>query len=526
MENTVELIGYYGSDELHALSAWTSTSRDLTPEKVTRIPALLKRLAENGHHCYDNITEILTDDGWKLFKDITYNSKVLAVNIKDLSAEFEQPKDIYSNFYNEPMYYVKGQQLDLAVTKGHRMVISQKRKSNGSDYGTVWEFQTSNEVSGKNRKYLKACHIKDYGHIFSSNTAKLIGFFIGDGSLEPSGRIIFHIKKKRKIEYLKSLGFIVKENKNDVYVIDDKKLGLWLKEHCYSKDKDKKLPDNYLTFSNEDTKNILDGLKNSDGTIKRDTWVYYTCSTTLKEQLETLVSLHGGVFTESTTTPLRKNHNKLFRLNYSNRVDTEITNQKSRKGNDTDFWKIYTGKVYCVTVSTGAILVRRNGHIVVSGNTPFEKSMLHFLVTVDTATHIHLLKHRIGVSINGESARYKEFKEEKFYIPADWPEGTRETLKTHMEESYILYHRTIEYLVAEGIDRKRAKESARFFLPYSHQIIMDVSFNWRSFNHFLSLRRTAHAQLEVKRIAEKMLQLVKDIPGNPFKHTIVAFYEN
>jgi thymidylate synthase ThyX len=56
-----------------------------------------------------------------------------------------------------------------------------------------------------------------------------------------------------------------------------------------------------------------------------------------------------------------------------------------------------------------------NGH-----HTPFEKSSLHFLVTCDQASHIHLLKHRIGVSINGESARYKELKEDKFYLPEDW----------------------------------------------------------------------------------------------------------
>ena len=31
--NKVELIGYYGTDETIALSAWTSTSRDLTDEK-------------------------------------------------------------------------------------------------------------------------------------------------------------------------------------------------------------------------------------------------------------------------------------------------------------------------------------------------------------------------------------------------------------------------------------------------------------------------------------------------------------
>ena len=52
-------------------------------------------------------------------------------------------------------------------------------------------------------------------------------------------------------------------------------------------------------------------------------------------------------------------------------------------------------------------------------HTAFDKYSLHFLVTVDQATHIHLLKHRIGVSINGESARYKELKEDKTYLPED-----------------------------------------------------------------------------------------------------------
>ena len=46
-------------------------------------------------------------------------------------------------------------------------------------------------------------------------------------------------------------------------------------------------------------------------------------------------------------------------------------------------------------------------------HTPFEKSYLHFLVDTDIASHIHIIKHRIGVSVNGESARYKEIKEDK-----------------------------------------------------------------------------------------------------------------
>lgn len=158
-------------------------------------------------------------------------------------------------------------------------------------------------------------------------------------------------------------------------------------------------------------------------------------------------------------------------------------------------------------------------------HTPFEKSSLHFLVTVDQATHIHLLKHRIGVSINGESARYKELTEDKFYLPADWKQLEGEwsrNLERYTEIGNEFYHRCLEELTPI-LGRKRAKESARFFKTFNSQITMDVMFNWRSFYHFQQLRNSEHAQVEVRELAQMMLALVKTIDGNPFKHTIEAF---
>ena len=48
-------------------------------------------------------------------------------------------------------------------------------------------------------------------------------------------------------------------------------------------------------------------------------------------------------------------------------------------------------------------------------------------------------------------------------------------------------------------------------------------FNWRSFAHFVNLRDSADAQREIRGIASRMLALVNEIPGNPFKHTREAF---
>ena len=155
-------------------------------------------------------------------------------------------------------------------------------------------------------------------------------------------------------------------------------------------------------------------------------------------------------------------------------------------------------------------------------HTPFEKSSLHFLVNVDQATHIHLLKHRIGVSINGESARYKELKEDKTFIPQDWPQDWIDKLTSFTEQANQYYHQALEELTPV-LGRKRAKESARFFKTFNSQITMDVMFNWRSFAHFQQLRNSEHAQVEVRELAQQMLDLVKNIEGNPFKHTIEAF---
>lgn len=162
--------------------------------------------------------------------------------------------------------------------------------------------------------------------------------------------------------------------------------------------------------------------------------------------------------------------------------------------------------------------------------TPFEKSSFHFLVTVEQATHIHLLKHRIGVSINGESARYKELKEDRIYIPDDWKDlqfdnsfsNWSKILKDYADEGNKLYHKAVKELTP-ALGKKRAKESARFFKTFNSQITMDVMFNWRSFVHFYRLRATEHAQKEVRELAKTMLQQIKSIEGNPFKHTIEAF---
>ncbi len=176
--------------------------------------------------------------------------------------------------------------------------------------------------------------------------------------------------------------------------------------------------------------------------------------------------------------------------------------------------------------------------------TPFEKGVVHFLVDTDIASHIHLLKHRIS-SLNAESARYKELKEDKYYIPEDWKnididpnsnslgrlsdwgqdchlDTWADILEWYTDLGNMFYHQCIEE-IEPVLGRKRAKESARFFKTYNSQIQADVLFNMRSFANFVKLRKNEHAQLEIRNIAAAMVDIVTDIAGDPFKETLQAF---
>lgn len=173
--------------------------------------------------------------------------------------------------------------------------------------------------------------------------------------------------------------------------------------------------------------------------------------------------------------------------------------------------------------------------------TPFERGIVEFNITCDQASHIHLLKHRTA-NINGESARYMELKEDKTYLPGDWI-GIKSTetvsidgdfpfkydgaewiqiLKEYTELGNILYHQSLKDLTPT-LGRKRAKESARFFKTMNSEITLSVMMNMSCFYNFQSLRNDESAQLEIRTIAQEMVDAVKNIEGQPFKHTLKAF---
>lgn len=132
----------------------------------------------------------------------------------------------------------------------------------------------------------------------------------------------------------------------------------------------KKFPDWALKTSAEEASAILEGLRNSDGSNKRNTWVYDTTSQSVADTLQALLHING----KTGSISYRKTPTGFcIRINVSNRIHPRVeVNQSGRSLTYSDEFVHYNGTVHCVTVTTGAVLVRRNGKVVVSGNSPFE----------------------------------------------------------------------------------------------------------------------------------------------------------
>ena len=131
---------------------------------------------------------------------------------------------------------------------------------------------------------------------------------------------------------------------------------------------------------------------------------------------------------------------------------------------------------------------------------------------------------------NAESARYKELKEDKFYLPEDWLDYGNEgrywydMLWQHTENSNRMYHACLSALTRAGMPKNRAKETARYFKSYNSQINSVKIFSFDGLMQVYHKRKHGSgAQKEIADIVEQMVTEVKNIPGNPFAASLKAF---
>lgn len=330
--------------------------------------------AEPMHACYDARTEVLTDQGWRFWPQVASLHRLAEVTPSGAIA-FNKPKRLVCDPFDGELYSVRGQQVDLCVTPNHRMVVSFRNKHNE---WTPFSFVEAAELGERPCRYLKAGFLLDvsrkpwinpYG-IDPVLWARFIGFFLGDGHAPREGgnQAQFNLRKTRKQEFLRELGLPWRQLTSGGHVIDLPGLGYHLREVCY-RDDDKVFPGLVnMTFAEANA--LLDGLRNSDGSARHETWTYATTSSLLRDQIQAVLHLNGMVGGLTTT---RGDHRPNHRINISHRTMPRVEAGQRGRSRTYEIGRVpYKGDVYCAETVFGALLVRRNGHVVISGNSPFE----------------------------------------------------------------------------------------------------------------------------------------------------------
>jgi len=530
----VRLVNVMGSDLTVVNAARVSYAKE-SFELNEKDIKLIKFLAREGH-CYDKETEVLTNKGFVRWDKIDYDSELAVVNPESgRFIGFEKPVDIIIEDFDGELIHFDTPDVDLMVTEGHSLYCSLttsiRHRSNpefklhvGNKVIEAKNGTPDKLVYEKPMRMIKATTGNCMETIFKNvpdSMFSLYGFFIGDGHASTKNSITFHLKKEKKIKYLKELcshlNFDLKENANNTYVITQDGLGDKFRTLFYNSDKEKTFPDDFYFMNQHQFNLFIDGLRNSDGSQKRNTWQYDTMSEELANKLQALASINGLSLSKN------KNHLNLFRLNANSRRimprlnDTENNKYKKVK---------YNGKVYCATVSTGLLIVRRNDKVVLCGNSsPFRHATLQFEVYAPLMVARQWWKYVVGsdhvMDAWNESSRRYITEEPVFYIPQsnEWrsaPENSKQgsgepidpwegsdftnVLKKYIEQGERLYNEALR----AGI----CAEQARLFLPaYGMYVRWYWTASLQSVAHFLNQRLAHDAQKEIQVYAQAVYDL-------------------
>lgn len=529
---TVELVRSSAHDADVLFAARVSTKGEQSLEDVdadaSRSQGLINYLMRDRHGCYDDQTEVLTEDGWVAWPEVTGTERFATLSAGG-QIEFQRALRLVAKPYDGPMVRIETMHVDLLVTPEHR--IWAKRR--GQPYRERWALVPATDL-------LEASHqlalgggswIPDAALDFPDAWYSLLGFFIGNGH-SSGGTPTFSLRTERKINALHTwalqLGFGVTRRGDRYCVNADEEFRLFAKK-CYTMDRDKAVPAEILANASASSLSaLLAGLMASDGSVSATgTMAYTTTSDLLAGQLQE-IALKTGMTARVCTHELVKDvgHSgikpvldvTIFRGgNFHSRVGWTTA---ARRREVTTM--PYRGMVYCVTVPNGTLYVRRNGRAAWCGNSPFEHNSMTFYVRAPIFVFREHMRHRMA-SYNEESGRYRELRP-VFYVPGpdrklvqegkpgqySFVDGTAEQhamvdaeTRRVCTEAYAAYQRMLD----AGI----AREVARIVLPLTIYSSMYVTFNARSLMNFLSLRTKredsrfpSYPQREIEMVAERM----------------------
>jgi hypothetical protein len=327
--------------------------------------------------CFSEDTEVLTDQGFQRFSEVS--GRILQVTDQGVEPCDARP---FVQEYSGPMVTLDSDDLNFCVTPNHDMVTT-----NGKiEAGTIFE-----KAMASQRTFMIPRHVggsKPLNGISDADVA-LAAAVIADGSLQYNQAII-SVSRERKIEALRVLSPLLERAKHDAgrSVKSPTRTITTLKDKitfCFSRSRISWLIDGN---KNIDLQEILK-LSKEQARVFVDSWIHFDGHHEAKSnvrrvyinridhvkafELAAVIAGYAVSPIRKRTSDLSKNVNHcltisdrneipVFRWGRSNRV------RGSRKHTGLELQENATGKVWCVTVPSGIIVVRRSGFSMLCGN--------------------------------------------------------------------------------------------------------------------------------------------------------------
>lgn len=148
-----------------------------------------------------------------------------------------------------------------------------------------------------------------------------------------------------------------------------------------------------------------------------------------------------------------------------------------------------------------------------------EHATWNFIVVGVSRSFTHeLVRHRAGFAYSQLSQRYVDESKADFIEPdciAETP-AAHEIFQKTVRETHAAYGELVRILAEKFKDepdktlrRKKARQAARAVLPNATETKIFVTANARALRNFFELRASEHADVEIRKVAVKMLKIMQ-----------------
>lgn len=445
-------------------------------------------------HCFDEQTEILARLGnnnpefMSFPKANMLNAEIAQYNPNTNEINFVEPLSFIENTGKQTMISFEANKLSMMVTDKHRMLIDQRTTNNAFVQRTV---TADNFVSEYVQCRIRTAGICTEKQTFTKEELCLMVWYASDGT-KSGNQINFHFVKERKVQAVTKLldsmqlPYSIHTYENSTNIRLDKPY--WV-DDCYDDMGNKKLPNQALYMDMDSYQFVKEALLLSDGSITNQE--FNNTSKIYAEQVQVLAHLHNDCMNLKCYGENNRLYKSSFqKTNYiSLRRDKDIFNSETK---DT--------KVYCVTVPSSYIMVRRKGIVHISGNCEF---MTHRQFSRNASSSraipiermIEQVKTNPAIPIhwglNQSGMQAKDEQANSTLAINAWLNARDSAIKHALKLKELGLHKQIVNRVLE---------------PFQ---MMKTLVTSTSFDNFFNLRCHKDAQPEIKALADIMYQVMQ-----------------